>query len=116
MSFLDEPRDWTQAEGIALATAVEEVAPKFGAHVALTGGLLYKRGTRKDADLLFYRIRQQALDLDGLKGALADIGLTITNDYGFVKKAKYRGKTVDLLFPEQCQATPTAPAPPGRYS
>jgi hypothetical protein len=49
---------WTQADAIALCRKIEEHVPDAGMHVALTGGCLYKDGTRKDADILFYRIRQ----------------------------------------------------------
>lgn len=39
---------WTQAEAIALCRKIEDVCPAFGCHVALTGGVLYKLGERKD--------------------------------------------------------------------
>jgi hypothetical protein len=107
---------WTREEALKLATEVEAIAPQFGAHVGLTGGLLYKEGPRKDADLLFSRIRQEALNLAGLLVALEGVGLVVFADHGFVKKASYNGKVVDLLFPEQCQSSPDAPAPEGRYS
>lgn len=41
---------WTQREAIDLCIKLERIAPAFGAHVALTGGLLYKSGQRKDCD------------------------------------------------------------------
>lgn len=44
---------WTQAEAIALCREIEQICPRFGCHVALTGGCLYKDGPRKDADLLY---------------------------------------------------------------
>lgn len=118
MTFDDiEASTWTQSEGVALAKAVEAVAPEHGAHVALTGGLLYKDGERKDADLLFYRIRQtDHINLSGLFTALKGVGLTVFADYGFVKKARYAdGRTVDLLFPEQCRSEPDALADPRGY-
>src|ERR1035437_5571090 len=56
---------WTQTEAIELCVKVEAICPKYGCHVALTGGLLYKQGKRKDCDLLFYRIRQvEQIDFD----------------------------------------------------
>lgn len=93
---------WTQQEAIDLATKIEGIAPAFGAHVALTGGCLYKDGPRKDCDLLFYRIRQQKMDKKGLMMALEAMSIEVisTEDYGFVKKALYCGKPLDLLFPE----------------
>lgn len=104
---------WTQAEAIELSRLVERIAPEFGAHVGLTGGLLYKDGPRKDADLLIYRIRQvSAVDWEGLTGAFREIGLVILRDHGFVKKAEFRGKPLDILYPE---AVDWIGAPDGRY-
>lgn len=97
---------WTQAEALALCARMEEVTPEFGCHVALTGGLLYKEGPRKDADILLYRIRQTPkIDLDGLFEALAKIGIERTRGYGWVHKARYQGKPIDLFFPEEKAVT-----------
>lgn len=93
---------WTQAEAVALCREVEAIAPEFGCHVALTGGLLYKDGPRKDADLLFYRIRQVAqVDVDGLFSALGGIGLNKTGGFGWCHKALFNEKPVDCFFPEE---------------
>ncbi len=94
---------WTQPEAITLCVLVESVCPSFGCHVALTGGLLYKHGQRKDADLVFYRIRQvEHVDFAGLLDALEAIGLSIPTKGGprWLVKATYRGKPVDMFFPE----------------
>jgi hypothetical protein len=92
---------WTQAEAIQLCWIVEKICPTFGCHVALTGGTLYKEGPRKDVDLLFYCIRQvDRLDQDGLIDALRKLGFTICAQHGWVIKALYEGKQVDLFFPE----------------
>jgi hypothetical protein len=89
--------------------AVETIAPTYGAHVALTGGLLYKEGKRKDADLLFYCIRQRDnIDEEGLLKALeVGIGLTVERQHGWVRKAKWMGLPVDLFFPEAYPASST---------
>jgi len=94
---------WTQAEAIALARKVEAICPEFGCHVALTGGLLYKDGPRKDCDLLFYRIRQEPkMDVKGLLESLEfNLQFKVGKQYGWVAKTIYKGKTVDLFFPEQ---------------
>lgn len=93
---------WTHSDAIFLCKKVEGVCPKFGCHVALTGGCLYKDGPRKDCDLLFYRIRQQkSIDLSGLFVALAKIGLPRVSGSGWCVKATYCGSPVDLLFPEE---------------
>jgi hypothetical protein len=94
---------WTQAEALALARQLEEVAPQYGAHVALTGGLLYKDSERKDADFLFDRIRQvPRIDRAGLATALKTLGVEFGDNFGFVQKASYGPKTIDFLFPELC--------------
>jgi len=93
---------WTQPEAIALCAEIEAICPKFGCHVALTGGLLYKSGPRKDCDLLFYRIRQvDKIDFEGLWQALTKIGLEQTSGFGWCFKGHYYGKPVDMFSPEE---------------
>ena len=95
---------WTQTEAIALCVALEEIAPKFGAHVALTGGCLYKSEARKDCDILFYRIRQQPeIDTEGLFNALETIGVLKIGGFGWCHKAIYKGKKIDMFFPEEVE-------------
>jgi hypothetical protein len=93
---------WTQSQAIELCCLIEEIAPQYGAHVALTGGTLYKADKRKDADILFYRIRQVfSIDEAGLLAALAvELNIEIGSRFGWVVKASYRNKPVDLFFPE----------------
>lgn len=92
---------WDQSEAIELCRKIEAICPAFGCHVALTGGCLYKDGLRKDADILFYRIRQVGeIDIDGLFAALGNLGVEKTGGFGFVHKALYRGKGIDFFFPE----------------
>lgn len=96
------PGPWVTADAIALCKSVEAICPAYGCHVALTGGLLYKDGPRKDCDLLFYRIRQSAeIDRDGLFLALDDIGLSLTGGFGWCHKAAWQGKPLDLFFPDE---------------
>lgn len=93
---------WTLADAVALCVLLEAVAPHYGAHVALTGGTLYKDGPRKDADILIYRIRQiEYVDVDGLMQAFAAIGVEPGQDYGWCYKAIFHGKPVDFFFPER---------------
>ena len=93
---------WTQEQAIELCRKIEVIAPKYGCHVALTGGTLYHYGERKDADILFYRIRQvTAIDVAGLMGGLAALGVVPGNDYGWVYKATYEGRAIDFFFPER---------------
>lgn len=95
--------DWTLLEAIALAIKVESVCPAAGCHVALTGGSLYKRGTRKDCDLLFYRIRQvENINLEILWKELEKIGLKKVSGSRWVYKGLYKDtKPVDMFFPEE---------------
>ena len=92
---------WTQEEAISLCRKIEAFSPEYGAHVALTGGCLYKEGVRKDCDILFYCIRQwPEIDETGLLGRLAKEGFAIGKRKGWVWKADYQGNPVDLFFPE----------------
>lgn len=94
--------EWTREQALAVCCFIEAVAPDFGCHVALTGGLLYKSGTRKDLDLLFYRIRQaEKIDIAGLFAELSKFGIERKTDRDqFVIKARYLGRKIDCLFPE----------------
>jgi len=91
---------WTQAQAIALCIEIEKICPTVGYHVALTGGTLYKEGERKDIDLLFYSIRQQEPSPFDLFIALSSIGIVTGKHYGFVTKATYNGKNIDIFIPE----------------
>ncbi len=96
-----QPKSWTTEDAIDLCSQIETVAPQFGCHVALTGGTLYKPGLRKDVDILFYRIRQvDQIDREGLMKALLEIGFTLGRRHGWVQKAIWKGKSVDLFFPD----------------
>jgi hypothetical protein len=103
---------WTQAEAIALCRKIEDVCPAFGCHVALTGGVLYKLGERKDLDILFYRIRQVGeIDVDGLFRALRSLGIEHVSTGSFVAKATYRGRKIDCFFPEELDGEGEYPPP-----
>jgi hypothetical protein len=100
---------WTQADAIELCRQIEALCPAFGCHVALTGGLLYKDGERKDADILFYRIRDvEEIDLNGLFAAMKAIGVHADSDqdhgeYGpdlWCIKATHGGRPIDFFFPD----------------
>lgn len=93
--------NWTQEEAIALCRRIEDGCPTFGCHVALTGGLLYKDGIRKDLDILFYRIRQvPMINLEGLWQFLESIGVSYVSGFDWCQKAKFQGKPIDCFFPE----------------
>lgn len=89
---------------LRLAKTIEPHLAPQGIHVALTGGVLYKEGQRKDIDLLLYVERDRAVPrnmytvVEGLCKALP--GMQITGYYGFVIKAKYEDTAIDFLYPE----------------
>ena len=93
---------WTQPEALAFCRILESVAPAYGAHVALTGGLLYKDGARKDCDVVLYRIRhrKEPVAWDALFGALIPYGVQFVHDYGWCKKITWNGKPVDVFDPD----------------
>lgn len=92
---------WTQEQAISLCVQIEAICPKFGCHVAMTGGCLYKEGPRKDLDLIFYRIRQVGrIDVDGLLQALRTLGFWKYEGGGWRYVGRIGGEGVDLLFPE----------------
>lgn len=93
---------WTQHEAIALCVKLEKFAPKFGCHVALSGGCLYKEGPRKDVDIVLYRIRQApAINFVGLFEEMEKMGVTKLSGFGFCHKSIYNGSHIDFLSPEE---------------
>ena len=108
-------KTWSTEDAIKVCMFIEEIAPQYGAHVALTGGTLYKEGPRKDLDILFYRIRQVTkIDEGGLLNALSRCGFEITDRFGWLVKAKLYEKDVDLFFPETTN-TSNSKSPGGKY-
>jgi hypothetical protein len=101
-AITDDFGKWVQSEAIELCRALEAITPRFGAHVALTGGSLYKDGPRKDCDIVLYRIRQAPIiDTAGLWDALKPMGIEIVSGFGWCFKATYNGKRVEFFFPEE---------------
>lgn len=89
-----------------LARELEFVCIKHDCHVALTGGLLYKDGERKDADILIYRNRQsQCIDTIALFADFAKIGFKRSSGAGWIHKFVWRigmrEEAVDVFFPEE---------------
>lgn len=93
---------WTQQQAIELCIKLEAFAPRFGCHIALSGGCLYKAGERKDCDIILYRIRQApVIAFDAFFEECAKIGVTKLFGFGFCHKAIYDGKLIDFLSPEE---------------
>ena len=86
---------WTREMAVELCTLIQGVSPPFNAHPALTGGLLYKEGKRKDCDIVIYRrgdtngVRPD-LDWEGLWKAMTVFQFYLVKDYGYVKKCVWR--------------------------
>ena len=117
IEFKEWPERWQIEDAIALATAVEGVVAPMGWHVALTGGMLYKGGSRKDVDLILYHHNQPNAELasasrDEIENALRGIDLDVFGVYSAVSKATYRGKAVDLLYVERRGGLTGYPEPP----
>jgi hypothetical protein len=95
----------TQAIAIYQCVQLEQHAPDFGLHVALTGGCLYKQGSRKDIDVVLYRIRQvETPDLAGFFARLEAHGWTDKAFYGWVTKMiSPAGHSFDFFYPELTQ-------------
>jgi hypothetical protein len=75
-----------------------------GIYPALTGGLLYKPGERKDIDIVLYSNRQDhpngMPETITFETQLLKAGVTITSNHGFVTKAMWNGFIVDLFNPQ----------------
>ena len=98
----DEPKMATQQDGIRLCELLHERLHLSGYYPALTGGLLYKEGNRKDIDIVIFRHRQnvEKFEMQDIERFLIRAGLSEFKYYGFVTKAKWNGFTVDLFNPE----------------
>jgi hypothetical protein len=96
----DKP--WTRDLALELCRDLERLAPAHGAHIGLTGGLLYKDGPRKDCDIIIYRIRQwPEIDADAMFAAFGSVGVTKVSGFGWCHKAEWRGMPIDFFFPEE---------------
>ena len=92
---------WSIGQAVEICTLIEEGAPRFGCHIALTGGCLYKKGLRKDLDIVVYRIRQvKQIDVNGFRDFLSSIGIQTKDLKGWLMKGESFGKALDFFFPE----------------
>lgn len=90
-------------EAVYQCVQLEQHSPRFGLHVALTGGCLYKEGDRKDCDVVLYRIRQiETPDLEGFFFELEKLGWTWGKSHGWVQKmVSPSGQNFDFFYPER---------------
>lgn len=96
-----------QATGIDLCKALYEKLSPHGFFPALTGGLLYKEGSRKDCDIVIFRHRQnvQPFELVEIEHLLVECGFTDIRHHGFVTKANMGIFPVDIFNPESKNGT-----------
>ena len=99
---IEEKKECTVTMASALCAALYKVLEPQGYYPALTGGLLYKEGSRKDIDIIIYRNRQkvQSFETVDIASLLAEVNLNITASFGFVTKAEWHGFVVDIFNPE----------------
>lgn len=95
---------WTIDEAREVCKLINSVSLPFNCHPALTGGLLYKDGLRKDCDIVIYQRGdtkgvKSEIDWVGLWSALKNVGITLETDYGYCKKCLWKGKMIDILDP-----------------
>lgn len=86
---------------VRLCRAIEGFAPRSNCHVGLTGGTLYKNGSRQDIDILFYPANGNATVIN--KEQLLDdlqsiLGIEIEAHYGRIVKTFWQGISVDMFF------------------
>ena len=95
---------WDQEAAILFCQLIEPIANQCGAHVALTGGCLYKEGIRKDLDIMFYRHKDnEEINLLKLHHLCYDFGLKWIIKAGRVHKAEFMSRGVDMFFPQEPQ-------------
>jgi hypothetical protein len=89
-------------DGLDLCCELYAVLKPAGYFPALTGGLVYKTGERKDIDIMIYRHRQDIdhFEMPDIFDLLSKVGLSDFQCFGFVTKARWKGITVDLFNPE----------------
>lgn len=92
---------WNRESAILLCELLEPIAEKCGAHVALTGGCLYKEGKRKDVDIMFYRHKCNVpINLKKLEKLMRKEEILWSNNKsGRVHKAQFKSTWIDMFFP-----------------
>jgi hypothetical protein len=105
--MIEVSNQWSTLEAIALIRSLEPLAAKCGYHLALTGGLLYKDGPRKDADIVIYRVRQELKSAERLARMFTmfeSVGVSFADCYDnsaqWIRKATFNGKQIDFFYPE----------------
>ncbi len=106
---------WTLDRARELCKLVEPAVLDAGAHIALTGGVLYKDGPRKDCDIVVYRHggREKPIDRVMLMRRLKKLKMLPVRTDGRVWKFLYDDRQVDFLIHDAQEAAD--PMPGGEY-
>lgn len=96
----------TLAEAVEICSEIECAASKLGAHVALTGGTLYKADNRKDVDVMLYRHKRAvAIEVEII---LAVARLTVVERFQWLTKCVApNGVKVDVFHLEDYRDAPS---------
>lgn len=104
---------WTLEEAVATAKLIEPIARQHGAHIGLTGGVLYWEGARKDVDFIVYRHQVPQDDpaylpevpVDAFVDALRDVGIYLFKPMHRVYKVTLgdpaERRFIDLIFADR---------------
>lgn len=96
-----------QSTGIEICKALYDHLSPNGFFPALTGGLLYKDGERKDCDIVIFRHRQnvEQFEMEDINSLLESFWFTEIRHFGFVTKCKMGCYEIDLFNPESKNGT-----------
>lgn len=97
---------YTARDGVRIARLLEPLIAANGAHIGLTGGCLYKEGSRKDIDFVIHKHNDadnagQPIQRNAIEGALIFAGIQIISVHPRVTKIKVNDIPVDLIFAEE---------------
>lgn len=102
IDFLPQAYSAKKEDAERLCKKLFEVLYGEGYYPALTGGLLYREGSRKDIDIVIFRNRQTVthFEMENIENLLTECGLSEFQYFGFVTKCKLGDLNVDLFNPE----------------
>ncbi len=105
----DDNTTWVLSEAIELCQILEKAFEKenVGYHTGLTGGCLYKRGERKDCDIIIYphntHIKERnKTDKSKITKIFTTLGIVLREDNGKMGKWEWQGKRVDFFILDEC--------------
>lgn len=108
------------SNAIRICTILYKLLEPYHVFPALTGGILYKQGLRKDLDIILYKgstggelhlLTQLQPNIPladktvSLAHLLKEAGFEYIADYGRVVKCKYQDTDIDIIMPEAPEGT-----------